>query len=510
MSSPIESVSISSSEETKESSHVDVRVPRWPYDKWKLSENTAEGDTERRSPKHSKPTMAGPVFVKFLELFSNQLDVLTTSESKEILNDITTLLRKSLEELGKCHKCFEQCRLIQAGSVAEKTKVGEPNEFDFLIVLDYFSNKELFKVEVRKNDFKIYVKQPANVDDLPFIMCDALTPEDVGCIDNSLRSQFMEMLLQIIDKYLPSEWRRVKVENEVICCSGIACTLHLVSEKFNLNVDVDLCPCLQIDVDDFEGALVMPEDISPLIVPYFSEQVLFFGYIKDILEITKLELFAILGKRSFSPDAISTRITAPLLELSCFPPYGAEDGHLKTYCITKCILSGFLPRQTNVFGCKYCCHKLIRSYHVKNIFFYMLKNYEEDIYWQDDKVPLRVLEIFLILRQCMDLRDEESSNDAAISTFCLPGTLYLENVTNSSPYYAVENGSEFFFTPDSHKPMYQLSSSPVFEEYLTTGNDEADCALKEWFNTLNNKPWNSKQLLQDLITLLVRLNEIVP
>ena len=106
------------------------------------------------------------------------------------------------------------------------------------------------------------------------------------------------------------------------------------------------------------------------------------------------------------------------------------------------------------------------------------------------------------------ISDDESSYDAAISMHCFPGTLYIENVTNLSPFYHSGQGDKFFFTPDSHKPRYELSSSPIFESHLLTGNDEADNLLREWFEKLNKKPWNSRQLLLDLIDFLNTLNKI--
>lgn len=93
--------------------------------------------------------------------------------------------------------------------------------------------------------------------------------------------------------------------------------------------------------------------------------------------------------------------------------------------------------------------------------------------------------------------DDESSYNAAVSIYCFPGTLSLDNVSNSSPYYNSEGGHKYFFTPDSHKPMYELRSSPIYEQHLSTGIDEADSLLKEWFEKLNNKPWNIMSTMID-------------
>ncbi|XP_078360371.1 uncharacterized protein LOC144644723 [Oculina patagonica] len=484
-----------------------VRVPNWPYERWELSVSTeGHADIEKNaSPMHNIPGSVGPVFPSFLNSFSHQLDIYNNCTSTEILNQVTTMLNDSLCELGKAYKCFEKCQLVQAGSVAEKTKIEAQDEFDFLVVMEYFADEEYFQTVVRKDVIRIYVKDPTAIDCLP-IECQNHSGT-MEFLDVALRSKFMELFIEIFDVRLPPGWRRVTTEDKTPCGSGIASTLHLVCEKFNLNIDIDLCLCLPIRANDFKGALSIPEDVNPQFTDYLNSQTLLFGYIDNIMEQSSLKLFAILGKSDSFHEAISARITAPYLELSYFQSFPPEDGRIKAYCTAKCILSAFLPKLSKIFGCKRCCHKLVRTYHIKNIFLFMLKNYNEDIHWKEHKVPLRVLEIFSILEQCM-INDDESSYDAAVSIYCFPGTLYLDNVSNLSPYYNTEGGQKFFFTPDSHKPMYELSSSPVYKQHLSTGNDEADSLLKEWFEKLNNKPWNSKQLLLDLFNLITKINEI--
>lgn len=102
-----------------------VRVPNWPYEKWELPESTKrQVDFEKTSsPVHNIPVSVGPVFHSFLDSFGHQLDIYNNCTSTELLTQVTTMLNDSLCELGKSYKCFEKCQLIQAGSVAEKTKV---------------------------------------------------------------------------------------------------------------------------------------------------------------------------------------------------------------------------------------------------------------------------------------------------------------------------------------------------------------------------------------------------
>lgn len=485
-----------------------VRIPAWPYEKWELTDNTEGLTNIKASPMHEIPVSVGPVFDSFLQSFSNQLDIHNNQNSCQILHEITTMLQDSLDELGKSYKCFEKCQLVQAGSVAEKTKIEAPDEFDFLVIMEYFANREYFQTVVRKDAVRIYVKDPSVVDLLPF-ECE-VHAETTDFLDIALRSKFMELFINTFDSRLLPGWHRSRVttEEKRPCASSIASTLHLTHDKFDLDVDVDICLCLPIGADDFKGALSIPDDAHPNLKDYLTIQALLFSYISDVMDKLPLELFAILGNTDASHQAITTRITAPQQELSYFKSLPPGDGRIKVYCTAKCILSAFLPALSKIFGCKRCCHKLVRSYHIKNIILFMFKNYKEDTHWTDKMIPVRVLEIFFILRQCMII-DDESSYDAAVSTCCFPGTLYIENVTNLSSTYKSQQGGKFFFSPDSHKPMYELSSSPVFELHLLTGNAEADSLLKEWFEKLNSKPWNSRQLLLDLINFLNTLNELV-
>lgn len=372
-----------------EDHYCSIKVPNWPYESWELPESTeGQADIEKNSsPMHNIPASIGPVFRSFLNSFSHQLDVCNDCTSTEILNQVTNMLNDSLCELGKSYKCFEKCQLVQAGSVAEKTKVEAADEFDFLVVMEYFADEECFQTVVTKDMIRIYVKDPTILEFLP-IECQNHSGS-IDFLDVTLRSKFMKLFIEIFDARLPSGWRRViredSHEQKEPCSSSIASTLHLVCETFNLNIDIDLCLCLPIRADAYKGALSL-NDIDPQFRENWKSHILLFRYLTNVMKQSSLELFAILGEPNHFFGAVSARITAPFLELSCFQSFPPEDGRIKTYCIEKCILSAFLPKLSGIFGCKRCCHRLVRSYHIKNVLLFMLKNYKENMHWKEDKV----------------------------------------------------------------------------------------------------------------------------
>ena len=153
---------------------------------------------------HNIPASVGPVFHSFSDSFAHQLDIYNNSTSTELLTQVTTMLNDSLCELGKSYKCFEKCQLIQAGSVAEKTKVEALDEFDFLVVMEYFADKEYFEIVLRQGLIRIYVKDISVIEFLP-IECQNHSGS-IEFLDVTLRSKFMELFIEIFDESLPSGW----------------------------------------------------------------------------------------------------------------------------------------------------------------------------------------------------------------------------------------------------------------------------------------------------------------
>ena len=139
----------------------------------------------------------------------------------------------------------------------------------------------------------------------------------------------------------------------------------------------------------------------------------------------------------------------------------------------------------------------------------MIKRYTDDLFWVEDQICTRVVEMFTILKQCIV---ERQSEVASISICCLPGKLRLDNISTNNPFIKEEPNeiSNFLFTPDSEKPIYEISSSPSNGKHLSTKSNEANQLIQEWFHHLSNEHWSTYELISDFEKLLLSLANLIP
>lgn len=276
----------------------------------------------------------------------------------------------------------------------------------------------------------------------------------------------------------------------------------------NLDIDIDICLCSPILPADIENTLKF--QISKL----RDMEIKLFKYLQRRQEKAPNSLYAIIGSDELAfPGNMYTRIASPSLELDMLSNFGKLDGRIKAYCVAKCLVGMCLPKTTKIFGCKRCCHNLAPSYILKNILFFMINRHPSDDEWSQRELCRRVLELFNILRICVTLNTESNKGlRKSVSTFCTPGNIFLDDVSTFNPFIPEQSRSDRYgdslFTEDSHKPVYEISSSPVYVEEYKTNNAEFDQEFKKWFLQLNKEHWNSFALLEKLSFFLQSLSKI--
>ena len=145
-----------------------IVAPKWPYDHWKTVKisrvpiNTAEKKQGIETPHHlhSMSIIHSNFALKeLLNKLSSQTSVLEDDKNARVNEDVKKLMKSFGENLKTAGFLFEGCRLIEAGSVAEETKIKKSDEFDYLLVLDRLSDRKAFQLHLSGDYFKFSLNQ---------------------------------------------------------------------------------------------------------------------------------------------------------------------------------------------------------------------------------------------------------------------------------------------------------------------------------------------------------------
>lgn len=483
--------------------------PRWPYEKWTIVKECEVADTEVKNQeqlKEFKPVShhhSSTGLSTFLKVFDDDLRVFEGEASKVLRVELTTMIEDTVERLRKTHPIFQNCRLIPAGSVAEGTKIGLMDEFDYLLVLNIFSDRRLFETHFNRNFTLILTESSDYSKHIVAALPEMFEPSEVTnklCLTN-IRSVLVDIFMHDFLSNMFPGWTYWTPEGEV-CSSDIATTLHLTSQNYNIDIDVDLCLCIPVSKDDCIRAIKTSKD---------DKNATFFEYLNLLADTTAkcLEIYAIVGSNVdvFHLKTTASRITIPMLESESFKQCDPGDGRVQTYRYVKCLARTFLPKRTQLFGCPRCCHSLVKSYDFKNIVLFMIKNHPEDEFWVPENVCCRLVEVFDLLQRCLPVDDPDRA--APISTCCTPGDVRIESIaTYRQDTIASKEKSNLLYTPDSHKPVYGLGSTPEYSDSIKTDVSDIDSIVKTYFEHLKKDHWETFELVAKLCNTLTKLHSI--
>ena len=108
----------------------------------------------------SRPSklLQNPSSYKWLSVDSeNELEYKRPDAEVEcITNDVEAMVKKILTLVGISDPRFEISHQYLVGSMAEGTRIGEPDEFDFLVVLKHFSEPDAIRVIRELEDVRVY------------------------------------------------------------------------------------------------------------------------------------------------------------------------------------------------------------------------------------------------------------------------------------------------------------------------------------------------------------------
>lgn len=314
-------------------------------------------------------------------------------------NELDHIIQETVSDLSGKYRLFHNARVQQGGSMVDGTKIGQPDEFDYVIVVP-----ELQEQLVTMKDgepffadsydmYKQSTKLPLKIKDLTF-MDDVLFPD--WCDENEneerrarlivfkdgkspWRDDIASMLSVAIYRSLAAalgkceSWKYVA---RLKCPSGKTYLqiLKFCNEGFEINVSVDICLAIQL--------------------PYTSDG-------QDPLQLL-FEFWSI-------NSVVCIRRSESTWEIKTISSLAVDSVEKQCYRVLKYLIQTFLESDLDIYTMSY--KTAIETYTLKTVFLKVL--IESESKWHQHQLGKKVLEILGLIKQDLStVKQRNTSSDA--------------------------------------------------------------------------------------------------
>lgn len=404
-------------------------------------------------------------------------------ESQQIYEEMNIMMRKISEKLESCYIVFERCYVIPVGSMAENTKIGKADEFDYVVVLPYFEHfDKLFPIIFEKDESLLY-------DDPAYIaLANDIAPEgNTKEVQENFQSVMKVVWSLYVADFIPEGW-----ELSELNCRGqeqsIARTFHLTRLSDGFIADIDICFWLPIHKTTLEEKSA-----------FFEQK----DYLLENCLDREMMLYAILPKDRNICDALNkVRFALSLKEREELNKYGPQNGRIKCFKLAKCVAQCFVPTLQKEGNCSRCRDRLVSSFALKNVVFFMARNYPNDEMWTDDQLGNRVSELFTILNFCMKV------NCSEVSAFFVP---YIIQCQEPRKKYNAAKGL-LVDKNDFDEPWGKMENNcyiPKMNRFQSLFTEDliSKKVLQNYFGFLHESDWCVSEIFDRLNEMLTALRE---
>lgn len=358
-----------------------------------------------------------------------------------ICEELNQIIQRTVMDLSEKHQLFYNAVIQQGGSMTEGTKIGEPDEFDYVLVLPILQQQLVTMKEGKPffaEDYDIHMQSTKlllRMKDLSF-MDDILCPEWCDQEENNKRRN-----QQLIFKDGKSPWR-----DEITAMVSVAIyrSLKAVVGRFpnwkyvarlkypsgktylqilkfsdadglEIFVSVDICLAIQISYNNDESV--------PL-------QLLFEFWSINVVSCSR---------RSESPWETSTLSSLPL-----------DSIEKRCYRLLKYLTQTFLETRFDIYTMTY--KAVLETYVLKTMFLKVLM--ESEMSWEPHHLSQKVLDILGLIKQDLAMvKNGKSSSD--------PLRLYPLKVSMDYCLHPVSSEPALFSR--SKLSSHKTTSEPVFQ-----------------------------------------------
>lgn len=312
-------------------------------------------------------------------------------KAKVIRDELDHILKESISDLSDKYRLFQGAKIQEGGSMTDGTKIGNPDEFDYLIEVPALQEQLVLKENkaffAEEYTFEIQsTKLFLRIQDLAFLD-DILCPE--WCEEEENKTRKAD---QLIFKDGKSPWR-----DEIACMVSVAIyrSLEATIKKFSKwkHVARLKCPAGKtfLQILKFSDEVFVSVDICLAInVPYRSTSEPPLMLLFEFSSINTINC----SRRSDSEweNTALSRLELNSVEKQC-------------YRILKYLIQTFLESNLDIYTFEY--KAAIETYTLKTTFLKVLCESQDR--WAGDQLGTRVLEILCLIRDDLGQLAKEKS-----------------------------------------------------------------------------------------------------
>ncbi|CAF2743849.1 unnamed protein product [Rotaria sp. Silwood2] len=296
-----------------------------------------------------------------------------TAEEDVIRSEVETYVRELMHRVEEMNPLFRN-HIICSGSYYEGTRVGQPDEFDFMINLTEI--ERLCKFEEHDNDPAGFGRlRPLTSNQSGKALESYMEPVTQCISSEKVRNKFYQCLTsvraKVINEKSLSLFKHLKLEwtsGDKRCGTAIYAQWYGI-QYASLKIKVDVIPCVTV-----HGWPRTSITVCPLAEPEFHTIA-----------------------RSTEPDKTYLwRISTSRAEIEYFQKVGVERKN--AYVCLK-ILRGLIPFTCKIAELTYNADELLTSYMLKTEFFHEVARQQKTYRWHESQLIYRVLNILTRLLQ---------------------------------------------------------------------------------------------------------------
>ena len=398
----------------------------------------------------------------------------TYSKTDCIKQFVRNIMDVTVQELQANYFIFNRCYIIETGSMAEGTKIGQPDEFDFTIALPVLADLDVAELFYTQLGIQTKVHKHSFDKVLSFLYQFPFADSSYSRIRTN--AYLLRVFRETLRKQLPIEWI-MREESDIhmmrVFLKHQTLTLHLQCisgpcQGFLLSIDV--CYGIPLDAERLKTV-----------------------YVSDMPNA---------GALSFIQRECLRMNTEVVAIISCNPlvgqrfffqtePFRFHSNKLAADCyrLAKYLTRIFLPRISKN-KCKLCEDTLIPSFYLKTVLSFMMDVYTKAGEWSDVQLGNRVIETFEIIRYSYMSYYRVLSYYSQINSMRMDVKMKFNPATGA---LKVGEGME------DEKPC----TIPNMENVsLASSQVNIDTAMQSYWNYMESEEWTVGDLLTKFIELL--------